>query len=166
VLDGLHVAVVLGDDGFLLHRAVDGVVTATGVDLGTVGTDVEVTGDAGELFKTDGTDTGVVAIHVHIGIGAAAVGLHRALLDITVVTESLGVEVDVLHVLRTEIVFHLDTVERTVASRRLGVKRIHANGTVGIIIPRPDGADEKLGVFEAIGLDARSPSLIHLTGAQ
>jgi len=166
VLDGLHVAVVLGDDGLLLHGAIDGVVAAAGIDLSTVRADVEVSGDAGELLEADGTDTGVVAIHVHIRIGAAAVGLHGSLLDIAVVAESLGIEVDVLHVLRTEVVLYLHTVEGTVAPGRLGVKRIHAHRAVGVVVSRPYRAHEELGVFESIGLDARSPSLIHLTGAQ
>jgi hypothetical protein len=66
VLDGLHVAVVLGDDGLLLHGAIDGVVTATRINLSTVRADIKVTSDSRKLLETDGTDAGVIAIHIYV----------------------------------------------------------------------------------------------------
>lgn len=142
MLNALGLAVLLGDDGLLLHGPFLGVSAASGVNIGTAGVQTEISGDAGKLVQTDTTDTGVVAGHVGIRITTGLKSfVDIAALNIGILTESLGIKIDVFHVLRSEIIFHLNPVQRTVASWRLGVKGVYTHGTIGIIKTTPDRAN-------------------------
>jgi len=118
VLYTLHLAVLLVRHGLLLaHSAVIGRATAAWVHLGTRGNGTKIARDGVELVEPYGTYTGVVTIHVGVGVGAG----FKPLGDITgfqivIIAETFGVEVDVFHVLGTEKVLDVNTVQRAVAT--------------------------------------------------
>jgi hypothetical protein len=146
--------VVAGGEVLLSGGALHAVVVAGGVDLGTAGRETKVTRDLGDVVETNGTDTGLVAIHVVVGVRASET-LHGSSLlgvgdDVLSIIKTLGVEIDVLHVFRTQSILYIDTVKGTVTSRGFSIIRVHAHGTIGVIKSCPHRADHKIGVLEPI----------------
>jgi hypothetical protein len=112
------------------------------------------------LVQTRCADTGLIAEHV-VGILA---GLGVGIIDVG--TEAVSVQVHILHVLRTESVLYIDTVEGGVATLHLGVEGIGAHRPAGQIATIPHGADHEIGVLESVGLDLVGPPDVNLTCAK
>ena len=160
-MDNLALAHKVASHGcLLLEGKVVGVGLATGVDLGAVGIQTEISGDGGKLVQARCADTGLVAEHV-IGILA---GLGVGVIDVG--TEAVSVQVHILHVLRTESVLYIDTIKRGVTTLDLGIEGIGAHRPAGQIATIPHGADHEIGVLEPIGLDLVGPPDVNLTCAK
>lgn len=169
MLEGLVDSVLLSADGVLLfHGFFERVTAATGVYIRAGGAQTEVAGDSVQLIEIPGAESRITAIEIRGGVRAPDrwVRRRRRMIEMlphpALLAESLGVQVDVFHVLRTEVVLHLHAVQRTVASRGFGVEGVDAHGAIGAVVPRPYRTNQIFRILESVGLDAGGPSLVHL----
>jgi hypothetical protein len=127
------------------------------IQVGTGRALTEVAGNDRQLFQVGGTDARLVAHHV-VGIFA-----RFSVVVIHVRAETISIQVDILHVLRSESVLYIHTIQGSVTTLALGVERVNTDGTTGEITPGPDRAYHEIGVLEAVGLDLIRPARIYLT---
>lgn len=141
----------------LTERQIHRVRFAPSCNIAATGLEIEVSGDLGELVEVGGTDTGLVAHHV---VGVLA-GLGIGIVDIR--AEAVGVQVHILHVLRTEGILDRHSVHGAVAASRLGVEGISADRAARKVPAVPRRANHQGRVLKSVRLDLVGPAGIYLT---